>query len=85
MFTCPECGGRLIVRVPARRVPHFAHAPGSGCKTRLSREQRAALQRALAARRRAERAAAQAHAAGQEVLFDLDLDHGGETTAGEGR
>lgn len=28
---CPVCGQGLVVRIPAHRVPHFAHRPYAGC------------------------------------------------------
>jgi hypothetical protein len=59
---CPVCGGDLVVRIPVRRVPHFAHRPHAGCPGRHGRRGR---------RRRV------VDVDDQPVLFDLaDLTEG---------
>lgn len=60
---CPACGQHMIVRIPSRRVPHFAHRPHAGCTGKQTRP-------------RARRHASQA---GQDelTLFDLDVTEPG--------
>lgn len=69
--SCPACGTPLIVRLPATRVPHFAHLPGQVCPSRLAATARLAARRKAAAERRARIRLDRSESAGQETLFDL--------------
>jgi len=69
---CPFCGVRLVVRIPSRRVPHFAHPPGRKCG--LTPALRRAAARTIKARARLAAAAAELEAAGQISLFPLEPD-----------
>ena len=70
-FSCPDCGNQLVVRLPATRVAHFAHLPGSRCTAKLTKAARRSEQRRQAAARRARRRDEEAAAAGQESLFEI--------------
>lgn len=69
---CPACGEELVVRVPAVRVPHFAHPPGKRCAEQVAsrraqaREEKERLRSAARTRELA--------AIGQSALFELDLE-----------
>jgi hypothetical protein len=68
---CPDCAETLIVRLPATRVPHFAHPAGRRCEPAAARSRRAAVRRA--AMKEARRAAEDP---GQEqgALFPFAVD-----------
>jgi hypothetical protein len=67
---CPHCGVHLVVRIPARRVPHFAHPPGRMCVAAPAA--RRAVAKASKMRTRAADLAAELEAAGQSALFPPD-------------
>jgi hypothetical protein len=69
---CPSCGELLVVRVPRKRVPHFAHPAGKRCDEGV-RLRQAARKSARSHRRMVAQAQAAA-SAGQEDLFDLLVD-----------
>lgn len=66
---CPSCGNTLVVRLPVKRVPHFAHHPGDGAPYRAAQTPAARRARLRAAARAARRA--QVADSGQEALFDF--------------
>ena len=66
---CPSCGNTLVVRLPTKRVPHFAHHPGDGAPCRAAQTPAARRAPVCALARAAK--VAQAASDGQDVLFDL--------------